>query len=111
MSSRLSRCAEIAPLLVFYACDEVEPLEREQIDAHLTVCASCAAQLREEREMQTALVSAFQPADHLDPSGALLAQCRSELSELLDDLSAPPLREHWMPFGWMRRWMALRPAW
>lgn len=111
MSSRLSRCAEIAPLLVFYACDEVEPLEREQIDAHLTVCASCAAQLREEREMQTALVSAFQPADQLDPSGALLAQCRSELSELLDDLSAPPLREHWMPFGWMRRWMALRPAW
>jgi hypothetical protein len=111
MSSRLTRCAEIAPLLVFYACDEVEPLEREQIDAHLAVCTPCAAQLREEREMQTALVSAFQPADRLDPSGALLAQCRSELSELLDDLSAPPLREHWMPFGWVRRWMALRPAW
>jgi HEAT repeat protein len=111
MSSRLTRCSEIAPLLVFYACDEVEPLEQEQIDAHLEVCASCAAQLREEREMQAALVSAFQPADQLDPSGALLAQCRSELSELLDDLSAPPLREHWMPFGWMRRWMALRPAW
>lgn len=111
MSSRLTRCAEIAPLLVFYACDEVEPAEREAIDAHLAVCASCAAQLGEEREMQMALVSTFQPADQLDPSGALLAQCRSELSELLDDLSAPPLREHWMPFGWVRRWMALRPAW
>ncbi len=111
MSSRVTRCSEIAPLLVFYACDEVEPLEREQIDGHLAVCASCAAQLREEREMQTALVSAFHPADQLDPSGALLAQCRSELSELLDDLSAPPLRDHWMPFGWLRRWMALRPAW
>jgi hypothetical protein len=111
MSSRLTRCSEIAPLLVFYACDEVEPAEREHIDAHLAVCASCAAQLTEERQMQTALVSTFQPADQLDPSGALLAQCRSELSELLDDLSAPPLREHWMPFGWMRRWMALRPAW
>jgi hypothetical protein len=111
MSSRLTRCAEIAPLLVFYACDEVEPDEREQIDAHLAVCASCAAQMAEERQMQTALVSTFQPADQLDPSGALLAQCRSELSELLDDLSAPPLREHWMPFGWVRRWMALRPAW
>jgi HEAT repeat protein len=111
MSSRLTRCAEIAPLLVFYACDEVEPAEREQIDAHLAVCASCAAQMAEERQMQTALVSTFQPADQLDPSGALLAQCRSELSELLDDLSAPPLQEHWMPFGWVRRWMALRPAW
>jgi HEAT repeats len=107
----LARCADIAPLLVFYACDEVEPLEREQIDAHLLVCASCAAQLCEEQEMQSALVSAFQPADRLDPSGALLAQCRSELSELLDDLSAPPLRERSSLFGWVRQWMALRPAW
>ena len=107
----LKRCADIGPLLVFYACDEVEPQEREQIDAHLANCASCAAQLREEQEMQSALVSAFQPADQLDPSGALLAQCRSELSELLDDLSAPPLQEQWSPFGWVRRWMALRPAW
>jgi hypothetical protein len=110
-ANRLTRCGDIAPLLVFYACDEVEPQEREQIDAHLASCACCAAQLREEQEMQSALVSAFQPADQLDPSGALLAQCRSELSELLDDLSAPPLREQWSPFGWMRRWMALRPAW
>src|ERR1700682_347410 len=103
----LKRCGDIAPLLVFYACDEVEPQEREQIDAHLAACASCAAQLREEQEMQTALVSAFQPADQLDPSGALLAQCRSELSELLDDLSAPPLREQWSPFASMRRGMGL----
>jgi len=107
----LKRCADIGPLLVFYACDEVEPHEREQIDAHLAACESCAVQLREEQKMQSALANAFQPADRLDPSGALLAQCRSELSELLDDLSAPPLREQWSPFGWMRRWMALRPAW
>src|SRR5258705_11601406 len=107
----LPRCAEIAPLLVFYACDEVEPQEREQIDAHLEVCLSCAAQFRKEQEMESALVSAFQPADQLDPSGTLLAQCRSELSELLDDLSAPPLRERWSPFGWASQWMALRPAW
>ncbi len=109
--NRVTRCGDIAPLLVFYACDEVEPQEREQIDAHVASCASCAAQLREEQEMQSALVSTFQPADQLDPSGALLAQCRSELSEMLDDLSAPPLREQWSPFGWARRWMALRPAW
>jgi len=107
----LKRCGDVGPLLVFYACDEVEPHEREEIDAHLASCAACAAQLREEQEMQHALVSAFQPADELDPSGVLLAQCRSELSELLDDLSAPPLREQWSPFGWTRRWMALRPAW
>jgi hypothetical protein len=110
-AERLMRCGDIAPLLVFYACDEVEPQEREQIDAHLVDCTACAALLREEQEMQSALVSAFQPADQLDPSGTLLAQCRSELSELLDDLSAPPLQERWSPFGFARRWMALRPAW
>jgi HEAT repeat protein len=47
----------------------------------------------------------------MDPTGALLAQCRSELSEKLDDLEMPKVREHWMPFGWVQRWMALRPAW
>lgn len=109
--NRLTKCTDVGPLLVFYACDEVERREREQIEAHLTACAACAQQLREEQEMQSALVNAFQPADRLDPSGILLAQCRSELSELLDDLSAPPLREQWTPFGWLWRWMALRPAW
>jgi HEAT repeats len=111
LGRRLTLCSEIAPLLVFYACDEVDAREREQIEAHLSSCRQCAEQLREEREMHTTLMGAFQPADQIDPSGALLAQCRSELSELLDDLSAPPLREHWTPFGWARRWMALRPVW
>ena len=111
MSAPLTRCSDVGPLLVFYTCDEVDAKEREQIEAHLAVCASCAQQLREEQEMQTALLSAFQPADQLDPSGALLSQCRSELSELLDDISAPPLHERWSPFAGVRRWMALRPAW
>jgi hypothetical protein len=113
MSAReqLRRCADVAPLLVFYACDEVDAQERKQIDAHLAACPACARQLDQELTMQKALVDASQPADQLDPSGVLLAQCRSELSEALDDLSAPPIREHWVPFAWMRRWMALRPAW
>jgi hypothetical protein len=108
---RLTHCEDVAPLLVFYTCGEVDSREREEIDAHLAACSVCAQQLNEERDFQTAFSGASQPADQLDPSGALLAQCRSELAEKLDDLSAPPVREHWMPFGWMRRWMALRPAW
>jgi hypothetical protein len=108
---QLKNCSDVAPLLVFYACDEVNPDEREQIDAHLATCPTCANQLGEESVFRTAFSSASQPADELDPTGALLAQCRSELSEKLDDLQAPPVREHWMPFGWVRRSMALRPAW
>jgi Putative zinc-finger len=112
MSGRpLTRCADVAPLLVFYACDEVDPQEREEIDAHLAICPTCAQQLSEESVFQTTFSSASQPADELDPTGALLAQCRSELSEQLDDMQAPPMQEHWVPFSWVRRWMAVRPAW
>jgi hypothetical protein len=104
-------CADVAPLLVFYACGEVSDKERRQIEAHVAICPACAAQLADENHLQEAMVAALRPADELDSSGILLSQCRSELAESLDDLSAPPIQEHWRPFGWLRRWMALRPAW
>lgn len=104
-------CKDVAPLLVFYACDEVSDRERKQMEAHIANCAACAAQLAEESNLQETMVAAPQPADELDSSGILLSRCRSELAEALDDLSAPPIQEHWRPFGWLRRWMALRPTW
>ncbi len=104
-------CKDIAPLLVFYTCDEVSDRERKEIEAHVANCRACAAQLAEENDLQEAMVARRQPADELDSSGILLSQCRSELAEALDDLSAPPIQEHWRPFGWLRRWMALSPAW
>jgi hypothetical protein len=104
-------CKDVAPLLVFHACDEVSDKERQQIDAHVANCAACAALLAEASGLQEVMAAAPQSADELDSSGILLAQCRSELAEVLDDLSAPPIQDHWRPFGWLRRWMALRPAW
>jgi HEAT repeats/Putative zinc-finger len=111
LQRRLTRCADAAPLLVFYACDEVNAEERAQIEAHVASCAECRAQLSEEDELLTAFEDLPQPADELDGSGKLLAQYRSELAEALDDLSAPPVQEHWQPFGWMRRSLALHPGW
>ena len=104
-------CKAVAPLLVFYVCDEVDDSERELIEEHLTTCKACSEQLADEKTFHSALLSTPQSADQLDRSGILLSQCRSELEEALDDLSAPPLEEHWRPLGWLRRWMALRPAW
>ena len=86
-------CKDIAPLLVFYVCDEVSDKERKQIEAHLAGCASCSTQIVEERQLQEAMIAGLQPADELDSAGVLLAQCRSELAESLDDLSAPPRSE------------------
>ncbi|PYT81860.1 MAG: hypothetical protein DMG40_07800 [Acidobacteria bacterium] len=104
-------CGDVVPLLVFYVCEEITDSERKLIETHLANCKACSEQLAEEKELHATLVSAGQSADELDAAGVLLSQCRSELAEALDDLSAPPLQEHWRPFGWLRRWMALRPVW
>ena len=104
-------CKEVAPLLVFYVCDEVSEKERKQIEAHFANCAACAGQVVEERQLQEVMIAGLQPADELDAAGILLAQCRSELAETLDDLSAPQVKGNWRPLGWLRRWMALRPVW
>jgi len=108
---RKMNCAEAAPLLVFLSCDEVSSEERAGIEAHLTVCAECRAQLAAIGEFQEGLASIPQAADELDRTGTMLAQCRSELSETLDEMAAPVEQHSWRPFGFVRRWMALRPGW
>ena len=104
------RCAEVSELLVFYACSEVSEAEKKQVDGHLAACADCAEQLAQERLLLESLTEMTQPADAVDTTGLLLAQCRSELAEKLDDLTAPVEKERWQPFGWVRRWMVLRPV-
>jgi HEAT repeats/Putative zinc-finger len=104
-------CEQVAPLLVFYACGELDNSEQALVQQHLAACAACSAQLSEEKNLQTLLASLPQDADRLDSAGVLLSQCRSELSETLDDLVRPPVLEKTPVFGAFRRWMALRPAW
>jgi hypothetical protein len=110
-ANKKSRCSNIAPILVFYACDEVNENERKLIEEHLAVCASCAEQLAGERALWEAMNAANPPEGEFKSADTLLAQCRSQLAETLDDLSVTPVREHWQPFGWAHRWMALRPVW
>jgi hypothetical protein len=61
--------------------------------------------------LQDSVSNLPQAADRFDSSGILLSQCRSELAETLDELSAPKVDEGWRAFGLARKWMALRPAW
>src|SRR5256885_4270373 len=108
---KILRCDDVAPLLVFYTCDEVSAEEREQIAAHLANCSECSAQLVQEDALRDAIGRVPQAADQFDTANVLLSQCRSELSESLDELSAPKVDEGWQPFSWARQWMALRPGW
>lgn len=104
-------CACIAPLLVFYACDEVNEQERAAIETHLAVCPTCQAQLRDEQDFHAIFACVPRPGDQIDSTGILLSQCRSELAESLDDLQSPPVKEKTSAFSFLRHWMALHPAW
>jgi hypothetical protein len=104
------RCKEAAALLVFYSCGETTEQETVLVEMHLAACPLCAAQLAEERGLHESLMSALEASEQNDTGGILLSQCRSELAEALDDLSAPPLQERWQPLCWLRRSMALHPV-
>lgn len=103
-------CKEVGALLVFYICSETSEQENHKIEKHLAQCADCASQLAEEKSLHESLMDALQLTEESDQGGILLSQCRSELAEVLDDLSAPPVEQPWRPFGWLRQWMVLRPV-
>ncbi len=110
-ASPKSTCSEIAPLFVFYICNEVDDRERAKIEEHLAKCEACRTQLSEERSFQDAMGGVAQAADELDTAGMLLSQCRSELAEQLDDLTRPRVKETPLRFAWLRRWLIIHPAW
>jgi hypothetical protein len=107
--TRTIRCSEIESLAVLRACDELDAAALAELDAHVAGCPSCAGVLLRETRLQQAIASSEPPADSLDRSGLLLAQCRSELAEALDDRQASTGRSAWpaalSPAAW---WDALR---
>jgi hypothetical protein len=105
-----SVCKDVAELLVFYTCGEVNDQERATIEKHLASCAGCKAQLADELEFQNVFRSLPEAAEELDPSGILLGQCRNELAERLDEIEHPRVKEV-RGLGWLRRWMGLHPLW
>ena len=110
-SGQAFTCEGIAPLLVFYACNELDAQERASVDQHVAACESCRTQLAGAQEFAAAIAAVPQSADHQDRSEILLSQCRSELAESLDDLAQPRVRDHALRFSWFRRWMIVHPAW
>ena len=82
------RCANIEQTAILYVCDELDAAARAALETHCRECAACGAVLALEQRLQRSIAMFDQPADTLDHSGLLLAKCRSELSEALDDQQA-----------------------
>ena len=108
-NNRDIRCADIESLAILYVCDELDAASRADLEAHLAHCAACASVVERESRLRQAVVSLDRPADSLDRSGLLLAQCRSELAEAIDDQQARASRPIWRamlsPVAW---WTGLR---
>lgn len=106
---RRLRCEDVESLAILYACDELDDAGRAKLEAHAAECPACAAIVSREARLRQAISSLDQPADSLDRSGLLLAQCRSQLAESLDDRQARANRSPWRamfsPVAW---WGALR---
>lgn len=110
-------CAELEDLAILYVLGELEEAERAAVELHAGQCQSCAAILQREKQLLEALSAHRETGDSGSTSEFLLAQCRSELSEALDDAEAD--RAHsWLerlsPSRWVERFprvLADHPGW
>src|SRR2546430_8150268 len=85
-------CSNFEDRAILYAAGELADADRAAVDAHVLQCSDCAAVLSREMRLRNELASRVQPANALDGSELLLARCRSELFEGLDDAAAQPQR-------------------
>lgn len=102
-------CSNFEDRAVLYAAGELLDEDRAAIDAHALRCPSCANVLSREMSLGKAFAARVRPADALDRSELLLARCRSDLFEALDDAAAQPQRS-WRSLLKPWRLMAFRHA-
>jgi hypothetical protein len=109
---RAIECVEMERLGVFYACDELSAAERAAVELHAANCARCAETIKREKAIQVLLAH---PVERQEPSEILLAQCRSELAESLDDVTEKQSHASWFdafrPARWLVQSFVGHPAW
>jgi len=109
-------CSNYEDRAILYAAGELSGDDSAAVEAHAQKCANCAAILSREIGLRKTLAARVQPADTLDRSDLLLARCRSELFETLDDAAAQPKRSWtslapWRWLGAFRQTVVFRPGW
>jgi HEAT repeats len=109
-------CSNFEDRAILYAAGELIEEHCAAVEAHAQQCANCAAVLSREISLRKARAARVQPADTLDRSELLLARCRSELFEALDDAAAPvrawsALVTPWRWVGAFRHAFVFHPGW
>jgi hypothetical protein len=67
-------CESVAKLIPLYYYGELPPEDEDQLEQHLDACAACARQAESQRAVSAAL-----DRRAIQPSAALLAECRHDL--------------------------------
>jgi len=109
-------CSNYEDRAILYTAGELTREDSVAVEAHAQKCAHCAAILSREIGLRKTLGLRLQPADTLDRSDLLLARCRSELFETLDDAAEQPKRSWtslapWRWLGAFRQTVVFRPGW
>jgi hypothetical protein len=102
-----------------YVAGELSPEARLDVERHAVACEACAEILLAEKSLRGAIAAHGDSAvDKLDGSGLLLAQCRSELAEALDDRDLGVIKAGWRErfsparlAAEFRRAMSFHPGW
>jgi hypothetical protein len=99
-------CPECELQIALYAAEELEGADKDAFEDHLDQCKRCMTALDAERRMLEMLSSQTRP----DPTPALLASCRNQLEDAIDELDHRSLFTRWTEAIFPAHWLALHPA-
>lgn len=80
-------CESVTKLIPLYFYGELPPEEEDHLEQHLDACAACARQAERQRALSAAL-----DRRALEPSTALLAECRHDLMRAVYREEAPVMQ-------------------
>jgi len=117
MMAERVQCADFEERAILYCAGELSEEACASVEGHARECVACAAILAEEMEFSQ-LIAERCDAEEPDASGFLLARCRSELAEALDEAGAREGGAGWLSFLQPSRWasafgraLAFHPGW
>jgi hypothetical protein len=102
-------CREYAERMYLFEAEELERGDEIAMKAHAEQCAPCAAYLADVQRMK----ALFESAPRLEPNANLLAECRANLTDVLDDADAASSRGvfgQWLDAIAPARWLTMHPA-
>jgi len=101
-------CESVTKLIPLYFYGELPPEEEDRLEQHLDTCAACARQAESQRALSAAL-----DRREVQPSAALLAECRHDLMRAVyrQEASAPRTAGFTPRWTFVSQWLPSLGPW